>query len=82
VRFAVPANPRQGIVFDGRLTEDFKLTTGTWVNVGALRVGALAAASPALQDAVIAGENREFIALLAWLNAAGCDAYRLLGGRP
>jgi feruloyl-CoA synthase len=67
-------DPAKGIAFDGRLTEDFKLTTGTWVHVGALRVGALAAASPALQDAVVAGENRSFIALLAWLNAAACRA--------
>jgi feruloyl-CoA synthase len=40
--------------------------------VGALRVAALAAASPALQDAIIAGENREWIGMLAWLSAAGC----------
>jgi len=73
VRFADPADPGKGIVFDGRLAEDFKLTTGTWVHVGALRVEALAAASPALQDAIIAGENREFIAMLAWLNAPGCQ---------
>src|SRR6476620_8513886 len=72
VRFADPAEPRQGIVFDGRLAEDFKLATGTWVAVGVLRVGALAAASPALQDAIIAGENRESLGMLAWLNAAGC----------
>jgi feruloyl-CoA synthase len=72
-RFVDPADPVKGIVFDGRLAEDFKLTTGTWVHVGGLRVGALAAASPALQDAVIAGENREFIGMLAWLNAAGCQ---------
>jgi feruloyl-CoA synthase len=77
VRFANPADPRKGIVFDGRLAEDFKLTTGTWVHVGTLRVGALAAASPALQDAVVAGENREFIGVLAWLNAAGC--HKLIG---
>jgi feruloyl-CoA synthase len=77
VRFADPADPRNGIVFDGRLAEDFKLTTGTWVHVGTLRVGALAAASPALQDAVVAGENREFIGMLAWLNAAGC--HKLIG---
>jgi feruloyl-CoA synthase len=77
-RFSDPADPAKGIVFDGRLTEDFKLTTGTWVHVGGLRVGALAAASPALQDAVIAGENREFIGMLAWLNAAGC--HKLIGG--
>ncbi len=57
VRFADPAEPAKSIVFDGRLAEDFKLATGTWVAVGALRVAALAAASPALQ---------------AWLNAAGC----------
>jgi len=77
VRFADPADPRKGIVFDGRLAEDFKLTTGTWVHVGTLRVGALAAASPALQDAVVAGENREFVGVLAWLNAAGC--HKLIG---
>ncbi len=78
VRFADAADPAQGIVYDGRLAEDFKLTTGTWVHVGSLRLGALAAASPVLQDAVIAGENREFIGLLGWLNGAGC--HKLIGG--
>src|SRR6476619_5079817 len=78
VSFADPAEPANGIVFDGRLAEDFKLTTGTWVGVGALRVGVLAATSPALQDAVIAGENRAAIGMLAWLNAAGCG--KLAGG--
>jgi feruloyl-CoA synthase len=77
VRFADPHQPTKGIVFDGRLAEDFKLTTGTWVHVGGLRVGALAAASPVLQDAIICGENREFIGILAWLNAAGC--HKLVG---
>ncbi|MEA2965068.1 MAG: feruloyl-CoA synthase [Alphaproteobacteria bacterium] len=72
VSFADPAEPAHGIVFDGRLAEDFKLTTGTWVAVGALRVGVLAAASPVLLDAVIAGENCDAIGMLAWLNAAGC----------
>jgi feruloyl-CoA synthase len=75
VRFADPANPEKGIIFDGRLAEDFKLATGTWVAVGVLRVGVLAAASPALQDAIIAGENRESIGMLAWLNAAGCRKF-------
>jgi feruloyl-CoA synthase len=73
VRFANPADPSQGIVFDGRLTEDFKLTTGTWVGVGALRVGVLAASSPVVQDAIVAGENRAAIGLLAWLNPGGCQ---------
>jgi feruloyl-CoA synthase len=77
-RFVDPADPAKGIVFDGRLSEDFKLTTGTWVHVGGVRVGALAAASPALQDAIITGENRAFVGVLAWLNAAGC--HKLIGG--
>src|SRR5262245_22732371 len=81
VRLFDPDEPRKGIVFDGRLAEDFKLTTGTWVHVGGLRVGVLAAASPALQDAIVAGENRAFIGLLVWLNAAGCQ--KLIGdGAP
>src|SRR5262249_34816820 len=53
VRLADPNNLDKGVVFDGRLAEDFKLLSGTWVHVGALRVAVLAAASPALQDAVI-----------------------------
>ena len=81
VRLADPNDPDKGVVFDGRLAEDFKLTTGTWVHVGALRVGVLAACSPVLQDAIVAGADREFVALLCWLNAAGCQ--KLIGeGAP
>jgi feruloyl-CoA synthase len=77
VRLADPADDAKGILFDGRLAEDFKLTTGTWVHVGGLRVGVLAACSPVLQDAIVAGADREFIALLCWLNAASCQ--KLIG---
>ncbi|MDB5602020.1 MAG: hypothetical protein JWN71_4064, partial [Xanthobacteraceae bacterium] len=72
VRFADPQDASKGVVFDGRLAEDFKLTTGTWVHVGGLRIGALAAATPAVQDAVVCGENRADVGLLVWLNVAGC----------
>jgi feruloyl-CoA synthase len=72
VRFADPDNPDAGLVFDGRIAEDFKLMNGTWVTVGKLRVGALAAATPVLQDAIVCGEGREQVGLVAWLNAAGC----------
>jgi len=72
VRFADATDPAKGLVFDGRLAEDFKLTSGTWVHVGALRVRLLAATSPVLQDAVIAGADRAAIALMGWLSAAGC----------
>ena len=81
VRFADPADDAKGLLFDGRLAEDFKLTTGTWVHVGSLRVGVLAACTPVLQDAIVAGADREFVALLCWLNAAGCQ--KLIGdGAP
>jgi feruloyl-CoA synthase len=81
VRFADPANDAKGVLFDGRLAEDFKLLTGTWVHVGGVRVGALAASTPVLQDAIVAGADRAFIALLCWLNAAGCQ--KLIGeGAP
>ena len=77
VRFADESAPEKGVIFDGRLAEDFKLTTGTWVHVGSLRVGVLAACSPVLQDAIVAGADRASIALLCWLNAAGCQ--KLIG---
>jgi feruloyl-CoA synthase len=73
VRFADPSDAAKGILFDGRLAEDFKLTTGTWVHVGALRIGVLAACSPVLQDAVVAGADKQFVGLLCWLNAQGCQ---------
>jgi len=68
VLFVDPNDPRKGLVFDGRITEDFKLTTGTWVNVGALRVEILAATAPLLSDAVPAAPDRDYLGLLAWLN--------------
>ena len=73
VRLTDERDPSRGMVFDGRLAEDFKLTTGTWVHVGALRVGVLSACSPVLQDAIVAGADRDFVGLLCWLNAAGCQ---------
>ena len=71
--------PGLGLAFRGRLAEDFKLTTGTFVRVGAVRT-ALLSAVPLLADAVIAGEGRDFVTALAWLNAA--EAARLLGRPP
>ncbi len=80
VRFADPNDPDKGLVFDGRLAEDFKLMSGTWVQVGTLRVALIAACSPAVQDMVISGEGREHIGVLCWLNAAG--AAKVAGADP
>ncbi|MFN8058586.1 MAG: feruloyl-CoA synthase [Vicinamibacterales bacterium] len=72
-RFVDPDAPGRGLVFDGRTAEDFKLATGTWVHVGALRVAILSACAPFLQDAVVCGHDRAEIGLLAWLNVAACS---------
>ncbi|MEZ5659502.1 MAG: AMP-binding protein [Burkholderiaceae bacterium] len=77
--FVDPDDPDQGLVFAGRVVEDFKLSSGTFVHVGSLRVAAIAAASPVIQDAVVAGQDRAWIGLLAWPNLAAC---RALAGLP
>ena len=71
-RLADPEHPEKGVIFDGRVAEDFKLTSGTWVNVGPLRIAAIAACEPVIQDAVITGHDREEIGLLVFANPAGC----------
>jgi feruloyl-CoA synthase len=73
-KFADPADPTKGIVFDGRVAEDFKLTSGTWVHAGAVRVAAIGAASPVIQDAVVTGHDRAEIGLLVFPSLAGCRA--------
>src|SRR5438874_6539413 len=77
--FVDPDDPVQGIIFAGRVVEDFKLTTGTFVHVGSLRTDAIAAASPIIQDALVAGQDRPFIGLLAWPNLHAC---RQIVGNP
>ncbi|MBL8669976.1 MAG: AMP-binding protein [Alphaproteobacteria bacterium] len=73
VRFLDDAAPARGLVFDGRVAEDFKLTSGTWVSVGPLRLALLAAAAPHLQDVAVAGSGRDRLAALCFV-AAGADS--------
>ena len=63
-RFLDPEDPQKGLVFDGRIAEDFKLSTGTWVSVGPLRARIMAAGTPWVQDAVIAGHDRDELTAL------------------
>ncbi|WP_137120202.1 feruloyl-CoA synthase [Segeticoccus rhizosphaerae] len=79
VRLADDADPDAGLLFSGRVAEDFKLTTGTFVRVGALRTSLLSAL-PQLSDAVIAGQDRDEACALAWLNLA--ETRKLLGRDP
>ena len=71
-RFADPDDPAKGIEFDGRIAEDFKLMSGVWVHVGALRVKALALLAPVAQDLVVSGHDREEAGFLIFANPAGC----------
>lgn len=73
-RFAEPANPAQGIEFDGRIAEDFKLTSGTWVQTGNLRIRAISALAPVAQDIVVAGHDRDEIGFLIFPNLIACRA--------
>lgn len=70
--FVDPNDPSQGLIFSGRVAEDFKLTTGTFVQVGSLRVAAIAAASPVVQDALVTGHDRDDVGLLVWPNLDAC----------
>ncbi len=70
VRFVDPTEVNLGLVFDGRIAEDFKLTSGTWVSVGNLRTALVSAAGGLLTDAVICGHDRERVTALAWPAAA------------
>jgi feruloyl-CoA synthase len=77
--FVDPDDPTAGIIFAGRVVEDFKLTTGTFVHVGSLRTDVIAAATPVVHDALVAGQDRPFIGLLAWPNLHAC---RQIVGNP
>jgi len=70
--FVDPNDPSQGLIFAGRVVEDFKLFTGTFVQVGPLRTDAIAAASPVVHDALVTGQDRPYVGLLAWPNLHAC----------
>jgi feruloyl-CoA synthase len=71
-KFLDAGHPEKGLVFDGRVAEDFKLQSGTWVNVGSLRLRVVTSLGPVVQDAVIAGHDRDRVGVLAFANPAGC----------
>ena len=83
MEFVDAADPGQGLVFDGRLAEDFKLSTGTWVSVGPLRARIIAQGRGLVQDVVIAGHDRNFASALVFPNLGRCrDAAGLNADAP
>jgi len=68
-------NPDEGFIFAGRVAEEFKLQSGTFVKVGALRVKVVDALAPLASDVVIAGADQDFVAALVWPNLQGCRQF-------
>jgi feruloyl-CoA synthase len=66
-----PARPERGVVFNGRVAEDFKLSSGSWVSVGTLRVALVSELAPLVQDIVLTGHNRDEVGMLVFPSAAG-----------
>jgi feruloyl-CoA synthase len=75
VTFADPERPERGLFFDGRVAEDFKLNSGTWVSVGTLRVAGIAALAPLAQDIVVCGHGGDHVRFLVFPNVAACRAH-------
>jgi feruloyl-CoA synthase len=71
-RFVDPDDPGKGISFVGRVAEDFKLMSGTWVRVGLLRVAVMEATAPLLQFALVTGHDLEYVGILGWPNLVAC----------
>lgn len=82
VRFVDETEPNKGLLFDGRVGEDFKLSSGTWVSVGTLRPDFVAACSPLIFDAVICGQDKDFAAALVWPSPATAEQYIRAAGDP
>ncbi|MDH7799032.1 MULTISPECIES: feruloyl-CoA synthase [unclassified Beijerinckia] len=79
LRLADDSDPNRGMIFDGRIGEDFKLLTGTWVNVATVKARAVAALAPLAQEVVVAGHDADHIGFLIFPNLAACQA---LSGLP
>lgn len=79
VKLIDPEDPRRGLMFDGRLVEDFKLSSGTFVSVGPLRAQVIAEGAPYVQDVVIVGPDRAELALLIFPRLDECRARAMAG---
>ncbi|MRW91064.1 AMP-binding protein [Duganella sp. FT80W] len=72
LRFIDPSQPELGFMFDGRIAEDFKLNTGTFVSVGPMRARVISGAAPYVMDAVVTGMDRSAIGLLLFPRLEHC----------
>lgn len=75
VEFVDPDDVREGLQFAGRVAEDFKLLSGTFVLAGALRVDAIVAMTPLVADVVVTGQDKDYVGLLAWPHVEACRGF-------
>jgi feruloyl-CoA synthase len=80
LKFLNENNPNEGLIFDGRIAEDFKLDTGTWVNVGILKAKFIAAANGLVQDVVVTGHDRSFLGAIVFLDLNYCKKITNIDG--
>ncbi|MDI5983906.1 feruloyl-CoA synthase [Halomonas sp. M4R5S39] len=80
VRFIDPDDPQRGMRFDGRISEDFKLDTGTWVSVGPLRARIIEAGAPHVKDAMIAGLDKPYVSAMVFPDLEKCRELAGLDG--
>lgn len=73
LKFVDPNDPNAGMIFDGRIAEDFKLDTGTWVSVGVIKSRLIAAGNGLIRDAVITGHNRSFLGAIVFVDLKTCQ---------
>jgi feruloyl-CoA synthase len=71
-KLADPTAPERGILFDGRIGENFKLVSGTWIDVNRIRLATIAALHPLARDVVVCGHSTDMIALLIFPNTEYC----------
>ena len=79
LKFADPDDPAKGLLFDGRIAEDYKLSTGTWVSVGPLRARFIDHFAPYVRDVVLAGPDRDHIGALVFPDIEACRKLAGLG---
>ena len=72
LKFVDENDPNEGMIFDGRIAEDFKLDTGTWVSVGVLKAKLITAGKGLIQDAAITGHDRSFLGAIVFPNIEFC----------
>jgi feruloyl-CoA synthase len=81
-RLVDPDDPAAGIMFEGRVAEDFKLTTGSWVSVTHVRTRVVSVAAPLILDAVVTGHDRDEIGVMAWIDTTAAARLFDISGGP